>query len=897
MYKALPKIGISQRTCQACGITLPEGCPLAEKLEHCRSQLHLQHFVQSQQLFNGSEIVPCDIDKQFRHLCLLCCCGVETSKTAEHLASAAHSGQRALACLPPAVSAHPGPLAGQLCASSEHVRGLGGEGTDSPGKQTKLGPALTRYPVLNHPIKVASQPAARQLWERLPIDLLRVIVEASPRPYRCYIQLLSLSHSIRVAIQRTLRELSFVATDPALSDLIRPTPEALAALIGPCKSLRTLSLPIPEGWGDLDEAARGRWLDAMFAGHSQLATLTLLTKIEPVLKLRAFDEPEVVRVLGHLPGLIDLTLRPGYTLSTSLLTALARSCPGLQTLQCCVPYGCHDPDWTALAPLAGTLKQLDIDSYSKVENLAALLSGLTAVTSLSLTAGCPPPATFEPIASHLSYLELHGVCDEDLPGPWLCRLAGLTLGLSGDPDGPFSARLARLLAANQATLRSLHLSLSLPAAEAPALMTALRGLPCLAGLHLGVTSVGCSLAALVPPDLVDRLTRLEVDLKDPTAPATDDYDDDHGFIDHPKATTTPAEADLVHIASARLQWLSLEVKLGPGCGLALALACPALVRLTLGGMPPSCLLSLGCPRLRQLRMPALRLAGMLRSPMAHWTDPDWLLAGDCPRLRVLSGVRLTRPDLLARLGACGSLVRLERLDVTRLRSPLVLRLPGQVEQLRMEITAWDEDPERGPLRVPPVDLCVEAPGLLVFDMNIMAATEIDLTGVISTSTRVRLHNCPQLVFLTLQGCATSTSLQVDEDAGVPVMQPRHISLEGSLEPGCLLGLLARHGSRLSELSLRDGLWGPSKVSRAVWLQLTQALSRLPRLTSLDMPYHSSYLSLACPRLRRLGLHGLSERARVVLACPQLRQLEGVDAPWNLEFAVPAPYLDHTGARW
>ncbi|KAJ4462554.1 hypothetical protein PAPYR_528 [Paratrimastix pyriformis] len=52
-------------------------------------------------LFTTGEIVPCDIDKRVHHLCVLCCCGVETNKTTEHLASAAHVAQRALACLPP----------------------------------------------------------------------------------------------------------------------------------------------------------------------------------------------------------------------------------------------------------------------------------------------------------------------------------------------------------------------------------------------------------------------------------------------------------------------------------------------------------------------------------------------------------------------------------------------------------------------------------------------------------------------------------------------------------------------------------------------------------------------------------------------------------------------------
>ncbi|KAJ4455929.1 hypothetical protein PAPYR_9009 [Paratrimastix pyriformis] len=101
MYKALPKIGLYQRTCRACGVTLREGCPIEEKLAHCRNQAHLQLFVHAPQLFNGDEIVPCDIDKRFPYLCILCCCGIEASQIFEHLASDAHNAQRTLAGLPP----------------------------------------------------------------------------------------------------------------------------------------------------------------------------------------------------------------------------------------------------------------------------------------------------------------------------------------------------------------------------------------------------------------------------------------------------------------------------------------------------------------------------------------------------------------------------------------------------------------------------------------------------------------------------------------------------------------------------------------------------------------------------------------------------------------------------
>ncbi|KAJ4462569.1 hypothetical protein PAPYR_546 [Paratrimastix pyriformis] len=114
MDKAFSKIGITRRTCQACGVRFREGCSLEEKLAHCHEPLHLQRFVRARHLFNG-EIIPCDIDRRFQHLCVLCCCGVETGKTDEHLASAGHAAQRALACQLP-VTATPAPAQPHLVA-------------------------------------------------------------------------------------------------------------------------------------------------------------------------------------------------------------------------------------------------------------------------------------------------------------------------------------------------------------------------------------------------------------------------------------------------------------------------------------------------------------------------------------------------------------------------------------------------------------------------------------------------------------------------------------------------------------------------------------------------------------------------------------------------------------
>ncbi|KAJ4462584.1 hypothetical protein PAPYR_565 [Paratrimastix pyriformis] len=653
--------------------------------------------------------------------------------------------------------------------------------------------------------------------ERIPPELLRAIVEASSSPLLAYLQLLSLSHVVRTSIRGTLREISFdiESSDPILLAL-RPTitTDALAALVGPCKTLRDLSLPLSEGWCDTFDGAEDTagWVDETFGGHTQLAILT---------HLPALPGPTIERVLSHLPGLVELTVGL-FQMSTRLLGALARSCPGLQVLRCSADDRADPAQLAALTPLSGVLRQLEFWNVPKsVEHLAAFVGSLTAVTSLRLPR-CPP-AALEPLAPHLSSLELSGMMDEaDLPGPWLCHLETLSLNLR-----TFSAPLTRLLAANQATLRSL--TLVLKAADAPSLATSLRALPHLTHLQLSVDEADCSFSALLPPDLVDRLGSLIISIH----------------------TTEP-----VHIASGRLQHLRFYPGMNMDATSGLTLDCPALVELDMNGR----LTALRCPRLRALRLPIQGLDGVAPMPdlekivqyprwwgsRAPQTDPSILLAGS-PRLRELSGVHLTEPDLLARLCACRSLVRLERLflDVTRLPNPLVLRLPGQLEHLDLVIESSGETEITGQVQVLEFSLAV--------DQSL-------------SSVRVRLHNCPHL--------------------------PRSLSVEGEggLDAACLLGLLTRHGARLHEIAVE--VLRAASASEEWWQQLMETLSGLPltRL-SLDVFRAPSPLSLAYPRLRKLTLHSLPDEAKVVLACPLLEQLGGIGDPSRqLVLALPAPKL-------
>ncbi|KAJ4455110.1 hypothetical protein PAPYR_10014 [Paratrimastix pyriformis] len=231
----------------------------------------------------------------------------------------------------------------------------------------------------------------------------------------------------------------------------------------------------------------------------------------------------------------------------------------------------------------------------------------------------------------------------------------------------------QLLAENQTTLRSLRLTLHLTRAQVTPLLASLCALSQLAKLDL-------SLHSLAGAD---------------------------------------ARSSPLHIASNCLRELRLCIE--KSLALGLTLGCPALVELELTGAVLSCLTSLQCPRLRTLRVaadkglkgvspmsPMPNLEEAVFSPGQLAIDPAWLLTGSSPRLRMLSDVRLTRPDLLAALCACRSLVHLDNLHLNAalLPNPLVVRLPEQLERLLLVHGRHARS------RWPPNDLQVEAPGLL-----------------------------------------------------------------------------------------------------------------------------------------------------------------------------------------
>ncbi|KAJ4462545.1 putative Deoxynucleoside triphosphate triphosphohydrolase SAMHD1 [Paratrimastix pyriformis] len=688
------------------------------------------------------------------------------------------------------------------------------------------------------------------LFECFPPEPL---LEASSFPLQTYIQLLSLSHLIRTRVRGTLRELSFEDPDHLAAT---PTTDALAALVGPCKGLVKLSLPDCDlfrdagidGWcGNSPEATYAGWVDEAFCGHNQLAVL------EHLPMTRGY-EPAVERILGHLPGLGELHIGRWAThVSARSLAALARCCPGLQVLRA-DQTSFEESDFTALAPLAGSLRQFCSHEAKPPANRDAFLSSLTSVSRLRLCC-CNSPAFLRPIAAHLTRLRL--ICSGDiepahLPGARLERLSLIFHNKN------FSASLAALLAANQATLRCL--TLVVDEASSPLLIGALQALPHLTRLRLQVIYPDADgLLSALPPDLLSRLERLIVTI------------------------SGRPESHPVRITSATLRCLRLHAALGPAS--ALTLDCPALVDLTLPhlatGRQP---VAIRCPRLRVIRgltekhnldnaMPMPDLEVVAGDPEeGEDPNPPWLakiLAGS-PRLRELSAVRLSQPDLLAKVCASKSLVRIDlALFVTDLPNPIGLRFLRQLEHLEL-LTCRDED------RDEPIHLRVEAPGLK--SLSLLEDPDTDPVRV-----HLKLRGCPSLGVLSFGEEVHLRSFDMD---AAPVL--RSLCLGQTNKAASLLDCLARHGTQLRHVTV-----GRFEVSAPGWRQLVAALSRLPRLASLDLcsDYSPFDLPLACPKLRALHLSG-EEPRKMVLTCPLLEVLTGrFSLPGEpAVFAVPAPNL-------
>ncbi|KAJ4458347.1 putative DNA topoisomerase 3 [Paratrimastix pyriformis] len=679
---------------------------------------------------------------------------------------------------------------------------------------------------------------------RLPPELLPTMVEASASPLHTYLQLLSLCRATRTAVRGTPpRELSFCDDedsdiDRLIAQVTVPTPDALAALVGPCKGLVRLTLPVgdvlPLGRCHPEETARAPWVNEAFSGHGRLAVLRVPSA--------ATFMPALPGIVGHLPGLAELhlgdpdrttimtrrvpprvvrghiseeLLRSGFA---TLLATLGRSCPGLRVLHHTIS-GVPPPPEEGLA----SLQRLILDWYS-VDFLRPLASRLTQLRLLRP--------------------DIHaGLADVGL-----CRLETLQLSLR----------------ANTNTLRTVILTAAcddapeVEAAQVSALLGPLNGLPHLTDLTVIVKVDGRNLWApshevvfgCLRPRLLDQLEHLAV----------------HQHRTQ-KCYCHSRPSPAIRVASRSLRTLCFDVRNIDLNETTFELACPRLEQLampehdkhdgSLGG------LVLDCPQLRSIEgfptlgcqhqatvMPHLaRVRGILRNVGIR---PPYLsrLLNMAPQLRDLSPVVDcgSELDLLRRLLASDVLTRLSlTVDADTLpdhdgaQPPCVgrtLRLPAQLE--RLEVHVWYTSN---------IELVVDGPGL--------RSLRLDATTY-SYSSRLGLADpggpVPPLVNLALV-------VQPDRPCGPDLV-------ENSLMEDAA-GSVELLGARLRRVCLKGTFSG--------WPQLAAALGRLPRLADLCLKMLTSEgdLVLACPVLKRLTLSCARFRS-VVFDCPLLEIIsEGI----------------------
>ncbi|KAJ4457477.1 hypothetical protein PAPYR_7073 [Paratrimastix pyriformis] len=665
----------------------------------------------------------------------------------------------------------------------------------------------------------------------LPRELLLALVDAAPFPLLAYCQLIGLTHGIRMAIRGAPRVLSFQCPVP-LDEPYLPNSQdefciapclqadALAAIVGPCKGLVRLTLP-PHNrrhpsvlWLDLlGHEELTAWAEEAFGGHSQLAHL--------VIPGAGTFWPAIWWILSHLPGLEEFHFLNARPLRTRVLRALATFCPKLR-----VHFTQHssvwdyEPDFTALTPLSGTLKELFIpDLYLLQGKLTSLVARLSSLERVEVKGG--DMRFLRPCAQHLTHLTTSDqLCVLDLDRAGLCRLESLT----SESGGIF---FAPVMTACRDTLRSLSLFTREDIAPGQGLLAALGGLTHLTRLKLTLRHPGGTLSAVLaalPPGLLEnQLEYLSLELS--------------GDID---------EGTTYQLRSRSLHELDLCYSLPGSC--TLTLACPFLEKLALPLVNDSSLYALvmDCPHLRSLN----NLQGQENldhsTPMPELVevfgyddslDPAWLsllVAWSPSRLRLLSHMTVSQAMLSQLFAGCPSLTTLRSIDLhlTATTGPpvFVLRLPEQFEVLEGSVTVEGAQGS--------AELRVEAPGLQALHLNTNSQVQ-QLTLA-----------CPALVALVVSG---PIPFALTEGTAPPLRSLR-LECHSSVAPPPL----ETPSSTAASLLAVDQAWEPSAVRLCIILADPGGLARGGCRPGADL----SHLTLK---------YGVELRS-LVLDCPQLEEL-------------------------
>ncbi|KAJ4454910.1 hypothetical protein PAPYR_10257 [Paratrimastix pyriformis] len=667
--------------------------------------------------------------------------------------------------------------------------------------------------------------------------------------------LIGLTQWTRTRLLGTIHEMSF--EDPDLVEYhlqLIPTADALAALLGPCKGLVKLSFPNESAFTDPEkapllfgcgatEAACAAWVDEAFAGHDRLTTLRLPR--EPFL-------PALGRILGHLPGLVELHIMSpscGYDPGSAprpgvfrIMAALHRSMPpALSVLRLDWPVlGQALKDLVAaLAPIATTLEELHLPYVELGAEVHILLGRLPSLRRLTLESGSIGSLQ-QPVAARLTQLTVghHSGAEELFALPdGGGRLEALSFGDCGG-----GRTVSCLLTPNQNTLR--HIALGSPW-EDEAAVDLLASLTHLTSLELTLGPTATGFFGAVPPELLDRLEHLALSAPDSIFPS-------------------------FGLAGKRLRSLYLNLTVGHSA--TVTLDCPALETIT--GLPQGVdpyTLVMDCPWLRSLQ--GLPVTAIVRWPavMPHlvrvgaeppgceiWGDswlPQLLAAG--PRLHevLLGDVRLCSRKTVNQLFAAKSLRRI-RIALGERAYP-----PSFDTRVEMRLLL--------PAQLTHADITMPYQKCFVQRVVAKGLRSLRLRGDSEFASQV-IISCPALESLTI-GLGGHVSFQVDE--GFPGYFELEDCVAGaghSLEEFLTFPTGAAVRLRRCVLRLSKSLPGRTGI-------LVPLLEQLPMLTSLVLDDNLTCtipavpFSLASPSLRHLCITGLRV-ADLELNCPLLEEL-------------------------